>query len=161
MLKQALICTVALSLPFVAQADIASKIKKHETGRSVEQIYKQCGIGGALFGNSSEILAIISNVTWDLGTTAAISDSMSPNTCQGGDVKAAVLIKEAFPSVAQDLASGEGKYLSALSSLANCSSTEAVRDNYAVYAQSGKYAAATQNDNVEALFSIVQNNCAI
>ncbi|GAF55755.1 hypothetical protein JCM18901_1422 [Psychrobacter sp. JCM 18901] len=101
-------------IPFsAANADLGSKFKTAETGRTIEQIYKQCGIGGALFGNSSPILAIISNVTWDLGTTAATSDSMSPETCQGGNVRAAVLIKEAFPSVEKDLASGQGAHLSA------------------------------------------------
>lgn len=161
MLKRALGCALLLSLPLASQADVGSKFKKHDTGRSIEQIYKQCGIGGALFGNSSEILAIISNVTWDLGTTAATSDSMSPNTCQGGNVKTAVLIKEAFPSVAQDLAAGEGKYLTALGSVANCSSLDSVRSQYATYAQSGKYATATQSENAEVLFDIVGKTCAI
>lgn len=162
MLKKLAIVALATTLPFAtASADLGSKFKKAETGRSIEQIYKQCGIGGALFGNSSPILAIISNVTWDLGTTAAISDSMSPDTCQGGHVKAAVLIKEAFPTVEKELAAGEGEHLTALSKVANCSSVSAVRSQYGKYVQSSAYQSATRDQNAEALYSIVNNTCAM
>ena len=160
--KIALASLIAAVIPFsAANADLGSNFKNAETGRTIEQIYKQCGIGGALFGNSSPILAIISNVTWDLGTTAATSDSMSPNTCQGGNVKAAVLIKEAFPSVEKDLASGQGAHLSALQSVANCDSAASVRAQYGQYAQTSAYRTATQDQNAQALFNIVQTNCAI
>lgn len=161
MMKKALAFALMATLPFAAQADVGSKFKKHDTGRSIEQIYKECGIGGALFGKSSPILAIISNVTWDLGITAATSDSMSPNTCQGGDVKAAVLIKEAFPSVEKDLAAGEGEYLNALQNVASCTSTQALRSEYAAYAQTSAYAAATPAQNAEMLYSIVNNTCSL
>lgn len=162
MLKKLALVALATALPFAtANADIGSKFKKAETGRSIEQIYKQCGIGGALFGNSTPILAIISNVTWDLGTTAAISDSMSPDTCQGGKVKAAVLIKEAFPTVEKDLAAGQGAHLSALANVANCGSTAQLRSQYGKYTQSSAYQTATQQQNAEKLFAIVNNACAI
>lgn len=162
MLKKIAFIALAATLPFAsAQADLGSKFKKHETGRTIEQIYKQCGIGGALFGNSSPILAIISNVTWDLGTTAAISDSVSPDTCQGGHVKAAVLIKEAFPSVEKDLASGNGAHLNALSDVAGCQSVNVVRNAYGKYAQSSAYQSATQEQNAEVLYRIVNQNCSI
>lgn len=160
--KVAIASVVAAMIPFsAANADLGSKFKKAETGRTIEQIYKQCGIGGALFGNSSPILAIISNVTWDLGTTAATSDSMSPDTCQGGDVRAAVLINEAFPSVEKDLASGQGAHLSALQNVANCESVAVVREQYGKYAQTASYSTATQEQNAQALYSIVQQSCAI
>lgn len=162
MLKKVAIATLVATLPFAtAHADLGSKFKKHDTGRTIEQIYKQCGIGGALFGKSSPILAIISNVTWDLGTTAATSDSMSPNTCQGGDVKAAVLIKEAFPSVEKDLASGQGSHLTALANVANCQSVNAIRSEYGQYTQSTAYRMATPAQNAEVLYSIVNRTCSL
>jgi hypothetical protein len=163
MLKRIAIASVITAMiPFAtANADLGSKFKTVETGRTIEQIYKECGLGGALFGNSSPILAIISNVTWDLGTTAATSNSMSPETCQGGNVKAAVLIKEAFPSVEKDLASGQGAHLSALNSVANCDSVASVRAQYGQYAQTSAYRMATQDQNAQALYSIVQKSCAI
>lgn len=162
MLKKLAIIAVAAALPLAsASADLGSKFKKAETGRSIEQIYKQCGIGGAIFGNSSPILAIISNVTWDLGTTAAISDSMSPDTCQGSKVQAAVLIKEAFPTVEKDLAAGEGSHLTALTQVANCGSANAIRSQYGQYTQSTAYSTATRDQNAEKLYSIVNANCAM
>ncbi len=163
MFKKIAIASVVIAMiPFgAANADVGSKFKTADTGRTIEQIYKECGIGGALFGNSSPILAIISNVTWDLGTTAATSDSMSPNTCQGGNVKAAVLIKEAFPSVEKDLASGQGAHLSALANVAHCDSEANVRAQYGQYAQTSAYRTATQDQNAQALYSIVQQSCAI
>lgn len=160
--KIAFASVVAAMIPFsTANADLGSKFKKVETGRTIEQVYKECGIGGALFGNSSPILAIISNVTWDWGTTAATSNSMSPETCQGGNVRAAILIKEAFPSVEKDLASGQGAHLSALQSVANCDSAASVRAQYGQYTQTSAYRTATQDQNAETLFSIVKQSCAI
>lgn len=157
MLKKIAIASVvaAMIMPFgTANAQV-------DSDRTIEQVYKQCGLGGAIFGNSSAILAIISNVTWDLGTTAAISNSLSPDTCQGGNLKAAVLIKEAFPSVEKDLASGQGAHLSALQNVANCDSVSSVRAKYGQYAQTSAYRTSTQDQNAEALFSIVQQSCAI
>ena len=157
MLKKIAIASVvaAMMMPFgTANAQV-------DSDRTIEQVYKQCGLGGAIFGNSSAILAIISNVTWDLGTTAAISNSLSPDTCQGGNLKAAVLIKEAFPSVEKDLASGQGAHLSALQNIANCDSVSSVRAQYGQYAQTSAYRTSTQDQNAEALFSIVQQSCAI
>lgn len=159
--KIAMASIVAAMIPFSAHADLGSVVKTTETGRTIEDVYKQCGIGGALFGNSSPILAIISNVTWDLGTTAAISDSMSPESCQGGNVKAAVFIKEAFPSVEKDLASGQGAHLSALQSVASCASVNNVRAQYGQYTQTSAYKTASQDQNAEVLYSIVGQNCAI
>lgn len=153
--KIAIASVIAAMIPFsTANAAV-------DSGRTIEQVYKECGLGGAIFGNSSAILAIISNVTWDLGTTAAISDSLSPDTCQGGNVRAAVLIKEAFPSVEKDLASGQGAHLSALTNVAQCDSVANVRTQYGNYAQTSAYRTATQDQNAETLFSIVQQSCAI
>lgn len=129
------------------------------SGRSMEQIYKQCGIGGAIFGNSSPTLAFISNVTWDLGTTAALSDSMSPESCSGGAVKTAMLIKEAFPSVEKDLAAGNGAHLSALNTFMSCdAAAKTVRADYAAYTTTQAYAKATSAQNAEALHSIVNRS---
>lgn len=146
----------ATALPFVSQAEITQK-----SGRSVEQIYKQCGLGGLIFGDSSEILAVISNVTLDLGTTAALSDSLSPDTCNDRRKRTAMLIKEAFPSVEKDLAVGSGAYLSALNDAANCQSTSVIRNKYGLYTQSSAYQSATKEENVEALYSIVEQSCAM
>lgn len=152
-LATALVATTAL--PFTAQAEMS------QSERTIKEVYTQCGLGGLIFGDTSEVLAIISNVTWDWGTTAAISDSASPETCNGGAVKAAVLINEAFPSVEKDLAAGTGAHLTALADVAGCSSTKALRNSYGAYAQTDAYATATKEQNSEALYSIVGQTCSL
>lgn len=159
MLKK-IVLVAAATLPLLmvsqAQAEITGK-----SGRTMEQVYKECGLGGLLLGKSSPILAVISNVTWDLGTTAAISDSVSPETCLNGNTKAAVLIKEAFPSVEKDLAAGSGAHLNALNGLMSCEAASAgVRQDYADYTQTVNYQSATQDQNAAVLFNIVNQNMA-
>ena len=96
-----------------------------QSGRSVEDIYKQCGIGGLIFGQSSPTLAFISNVTWDLGTTAATSDATNGCSVGTSDTMAAVYIHETYEQLETELAIGQGEYLEALTSLMSCEGTNA------------------------------------
>ena len=54
--------------------------------------YPDCGIGAALFENNTG--ATISNVIWDLGTTALTSATASPETCEGFNPDAAAFIEK-------------------------------------------------------------------
>jgi hypothetical protein len=129
------------------------------SGRSIEQVYKECGLGGVIFGNSSAILAIISNVTWDLGTTAALSDSLSPDTCISPSTKAAVFIKETFPTLEKDLAAGQGQHIAALSTIMSCpTASKAIRQDYARYTTTASYNDSNTAQNAEQLFQIVSRN---
>lgn len=91
--------------------------------REFADIYAECGLGGMIFSGESEnnrILAIISNVTWDLGTTAILSDASSEANCQGGGASTAAFIKQTYPSIERDLARGEGEYLYAMLDIRGC-----------------------------------------
>ena len=90
--------------------------------RTFEQMYTECGIGGAIFKNN-KTLAAISNITWDLGTTAVSSGYSSEENCQGGKVAAANFIHSSYASLEQDIAKGEGKHLSALMDIMQCDSS--------------------------------------
>lgn len=126
---------------------------------SLEHIYTQCGIGGIIFGRINNILAVISNVTWDLGTTAVLSDSLSPQLCGGQITARAVFIKENFPSIEQDLASGRGEHLMALNKLMACpAASSRLRTDYANYTLSSTYQQANTTENSEELFRIVNDN---
>ncbi|WP_410210428.1 DUF3015 family protein [Aquirhabdus sp.] len=153
MLKKAfalLVMSAALSVAAPAQA---------KSNYSLQHIYTQCGIGGLIFGRISPVLAVISNVTWDLGTTAALSDSLSPNLCGGQIVARAVFIKENFPSIEQDLASGRGEHLTALNGLMACPAANShIRDDYAHYTLSPAYQQGKTTENSEELFQIVNDN---
>lgn len=74
--------------------------------------YSECGIGAALFKNT-EWAAVTSNVTWDLGSTAITSATASPQTCSKKQVKAAMLIRDTYVSLVEDIARGQGSHLTA------------------------------------------------
>lgn len=153
MIKKTVIA-LAMLTPF-----LLTNAHAEESKRSVEQVYKECGIGALVFGKTSPILAVISNVTWDLGTTAGISNSMSPDTCSGSSVKTAMLLKEAFPNVEQDLSSGNGEYLQALNSFMECGAVnEKVRNDFGAYTTTESYKKSSSSENAEALFDIINQN---
>ena len=71
------LCFTSLLLVFSAFSVVHS-----EEVESIENAYVQCGIGAAIFKNN-KTAAIISNIIWDLGTTAISSQTSSPETCEG------------------------------------------------------------------------------
>jgi hypothetical protein len=149
-----IIAGMVMSAAFLVTAPAQAR-----SNHSLEHIYTQCGIGGLVFGRINNVLAVISNVTWDLGTTAVISDSLSPELCGGQIVARAVFIKENFPSIEQDLASGRGEHLMALNSLMACSAASShLRADYAKYTLGASYKQANAAENSEELFRIVNDN---
>lgn len=89
--------------------------------RSFGQIYTQCGIGGLLTSPLpspvKEPLAVISNIVWDLGTTAITSNISSDATCAGQPEKVAAFISNSYENLEKELAQGEGQYLDTLVSM--------------------------------------------
>ncbi|MBC5850329.1 DUF3015 family protein [Vibrio metschnikovii] len=75
--------------------------------------WTQCGIGAAIFENHP-IPAAISNVIWDLGTTAVSSKISSENTCYGKGARAAIFIQDNFETVMEQTSIGEGEHLNAM-----------------------------------------------
>ena len=90
--------------------------------RDFAEIYTQCGLG-AMIAPNSEAVAAVTNVTWDLGTTAVSSNISSEETCRGGQKKVASLIHHAYPQLTADIAKGQGIHLTALSDAAQCDQT--------------------------------------
>src|SRR5258708_18836019 len=72
--------------------------------------YTDCGIGAALFSDT-KWAAVTSNVIWDLGTTAVISATASPQTCQGKKVAPARFIDATYPSLPEEPPPGHGEHL--------------------------------------------------
>jgi hypothetical protein len=64
--------------------------------------------------------AVTSNVIWDIGTTALISGTASPETCSGSEYKTAMFINETYESLEQNFVQGEGKFIDTLSSIMAC-----------------------------------------
>ena len=74
--------------------------------------FSDCGIGAAIFENN--VAAAISNVIWDVGTTAVTSATASPETCNGKEVEAAAFIFESYEDLVVESSHGEGEHLDAL-----------------------------------------------
>jgi len=93
--------------------------------REFADIYTDCGLG-AMIAPNNDAVAAVTNVTWDLGTTAISSNASSPESCEGGQGSSAAFIFDAYPSIEKDLAVGSGEHLTALLSIAGIE--EAQRD---------------------------------
>lgn len=85
--------------------------------RDLGAVYIECGLGG-LIAQQTPALAVTTNITWDLGTTAISSEASSPESCKGGAAQTAMLILESYETIEQQLAAGQGEHLSALFTLA-------------------------------------------
>ncbi len=81
--------------------------------------YTECGIGASIF-KETDWAAATSNVTWDLGTTALSSASYSPEMCSPKKVKAAMLIRDNYPQISEEVARGQGEHLEAALEMFGC-----------------------------------------
>lgn len=111
------ISSLALITPAVcfAEEDVTNGVTvvKDKTPGSGPNPFSDCGIGAALFPTIKP-LAVISNVIWDIGTTAVTSATASPETCNGKTVTAAVFILKSYDNLAEETARGKGEHLVAL-----------------------------------------------
>lgn len=81
--------------------------------------WMQCGIGAMIF-KENETAAAISNIIWDLGTTAVSSNVSSQNTCEGIKVAAAEFINSTITNIEEETVVGEGEHLTAMLNLMGC-----------------------------------------
>ena len=113
--------------------------------------WQDCGIGAMVFPDNGAAAAI-SNIIWDLGTTAVTTQASSKDSCASSNAKTAMFIKATMPALEQDVAAGEGEYVTAMLELRGCEATshnaiiEAIRTDVA----------NTQVDSAEKLYNIVE-----
>lgn len=126
--------------------------------------FSDCGLGAAFFPNKDQaFLAITTNVTWDVGTTAVISAVSSPNTCNGGRAQTAQLINKTYASLEAETAVGEGKYLEAMADVMVCSTEvrpalfQRVRAEMGTVMVQPGYADLDRVKKAEAYFNVVDN----
>lgn len=81
--------------------------------------WKQCGIGAMIFDDNGTAAAI-SNVIWDLGTTAISSNISSKDSCNGIKVAAAEFINSTITNIEEETVVGEGEHLTAMLNLMGC-----------------------------------------
>lgn len=119
--------------------------------KSVENAFAECGIGAAIFKNN-ETGAIISNIIWDLGTTALSSQISSPDSCEGASETAARFIDKSYHALEEEVVKGEGVYLTALLDIVGCpasakaSAAQNMQASFHGALKSGELSAASSND---------------
>lgn len=125
--------------------------------REFADIYTDCGLG-AMIAPTNAAVAAVTNVTWDLGTTAISSNASSEDSCKGGQERAAALIYQAYPSVESDLAAGQGEYISALLNTAGCDAAahadivNALRSDLAVLTAQEGYDTSSREQKAGSLY---------
>jgi len=124
--------------------------------RDFADIYTECGLG-AMIAPRNEAVAAVTNVTWDLGTTAISSNITSPDTCEGGKARMAAFIHDSYESLAKDLAGGSGTYLDALIALNGEAQTDitALRADFAKLVADPSYTDQTRFQKAEALYNLL------
>ncbi|MBM9520727.1 DUF3015 family protein [Desulforhopalus vacuolatus] len=128
--------------------------------RSFADIYIECGLGAMIAPHTSPV-AVVTNVTWDLGTTAISSNISCPDSCVGGQAKSAAFIFDSYESLEKDIARGQGEYLDTLMTLTNVSkesqgkAVNNLRNNFAFYVANQDYTNQTKFQKSENLYNIL------
>ena len=157
---------VKLALALVASMATvqATTVQTASAERDFGAIYMQCGLGGMIgsaLAPDMGLVAISTNVTWDLGTTAVLSNATAPEMCKGTASKVATLIHDSYTPLEQELAQGQGEYLDALLAVSECDAASdqvvsSVREGFAAEVALPGYASKTQYEKSEALFNLFQ-----
>jgi hypothetical protein len=139
-----------LSSVFITVLALTSTVTKAANSNKINP-WKHCGIGAMIF-NENGAAAAISNIIWDLGTTAVSSNISSKDNCEGANVKTAMFIQATMSSLEQDIAIGEGDYVNAMLQLRGCS---ADKNNEIIKAVRKAY---SNEDKVgaESLFNVLE-----
>ncbi|MEH6671061.1 DUF3015 family protein [Halopseudomonas sp.] len=112
--------------------------------------FVDCGIGAALFPTVGWA-AVTSNVIWDIGTTAVTSATMSPETCSGKNLAAALFINDTYENLAEETAKGEGQHLTALLNILEC---DAARHTAAITSARASMAGQVSTEGFEGMSHI-------
>ena len=75
--------------------------------------WKHCGIGAMIFDDNGAAAAI-SNIIWDLGTTALSTKISSAESCNGKRATAALFIQTNFEQIVEETSQGAGDHLNAM-----------------------------------------------
>lgn len=151
--------TIAAALVISATSLTAAQA---QTTRTQPNPWLDCGIGALIFPTENlEVGAGISNIIWDLGTTAVTSAQSSPDTCNGLDnVTMAVFIKRTYPSLEAELAKGHGENLTTLAGLVGADDEAAflseLRAAMAAEVRKEGFAGLSEDEKAQRLYAAVQ-----
>lgn len=149
----------------IAAAVCSATAAPQASARDFGAIYTDCGLGGLLVPKTPWA-AVLTNIIWDLGTTAITSELSSPESCKGGQAKTAALIYQTLPSLERELAAGGGEHVDALLTVGNCSVesqaavTAEVRQNFGAVVGQASYSTQTREQKAEALYNVFTSSAA-
>ncbi len=147
-------------LPIATLACGALLLPQQSEAREFADIYTDCGLG-AMIAPNNDAVAAVTNVTWDLGTTAISSNASSEDTCKGGGAMSAALIFKSYPELERDIANGEGEHLDALMALAGVDAAqqsgvvETMRPEFASLVSAEGYATSSREEKAAALYDLL------
>jgi hypothetical protein len=118
--------------------------------------WQSCGVGAIVFPENGAAAAI-SNIIWDLGTTAVSSNISSQENCAGEQAKTAMFIQATLPVLEQEVATGEGEYVTAMLELRGCETTS----HKAIINAVRKDIAQKPTDNAEALYNVLEEQVTV
>ncbi len=147
----------------IASAALAGSIAFSGSATAGPNPYADCGIGAAIF-QDIHWAAAISNVIWDLGTTAITSATASPETCSGAKVETAKFILENYDNLAEQTAKGSGEHLTAMLNVMGCDAAAhgdivmSVRQDMAPIVGNSQYSAQTTLEKASDMYDVVNQN---
>ena len=124
--------------------------------------WQDCGLGAMVFPDNG-VAAAISNVIWDLGTTAVTSASASEDNCNATRVQTARFVTESLPNLEEDIVKGEGQHLTAMLNLMGCDTAQknvastAIRNDFSSVMSNATYSEMDLQQKAESLFSVAEN----
>jgi hypothetical protein len=148
---------ITLLLASVSTVSFAQEKKK------VLNPWIDCGIGAMIFEDIGWAAAI-SNVIWDLGTTAVTSDQSSQNTCNSKTAKTALYIGTTYANLSEETVKGDGRHLRAMFEIAGCQAAShdgaigSLRSEFAQYLSVDANAAKSQAVKAEDFYNLVQKS---
>ncbi len=147
-----IILSATLAFPFST-----SLVHAQGMGEANVNPWQECGVGAMVFPNNGAASAI-SNIVWDLGTTAVSSALSSPDQCQGSTIQVAAFVARGYDHISRETVVGDGEYLRTLMDGLNCDPAiqaallADVRDDFAAQLQDAEHAAKDDNAKAEAYF---------
>jgi hypothetical protein len=152
-MKTAVITTIMVGA--LTLATMNSAAANNENNKNLNP-WQDCGIGAMIF-TSNGAAAAISNIIWDLGTTAVSSNVSSQDSCASEQAKTAMFIQATLPVLEQELATGEGEYVTAMLALRGCAATS----HTAIINAVRKDMTQKSTDNAEALYNVLEDQVVV
>jgi hypothetical protein len=159
--KRTTLGVLFLSASFFLSAPAVSAEDDKQVGEGPNP-FVDCGIGAALFPETAWA-AVSSNVIWDIGTTAVISATASPETCSAKRVKAAMFIGNTYEKLAEETATGQGEHLTTVLNLFDCSpaqhasTIQALRSAMGREVSTDSYMSQTRLEQASNYYFIIEN----